>query len=139
LIAALHRSHQDSAARPDPAPAPTSRKADIDAVPAAAAAAAHDPVLAQLSALEFGTQFLFHADRPRRDQVQLKLAWSNSRTQHYMFVNRLGQQVAVQDGSALAAQIRAGSVRILQKPEDKPFFEKALERIAEQLRRRPQS
>jgi hypothetical protein len=56
-----------------------------------------------------------------------------------MFVNRLGQQVAVKSGAELAADIRAGNVRILQEKAHIPFFERALERIAEQLRRNPRN
>lgn len=108
---------------------------DIDAVLNEPTTA--DPILQQLNALEFGTWFLFRADQPVRAQYRAKLAWYNARTQHFMFVNRLGQQVAVRMGHDLATDIRAGRVRILQQLDDKPFFEKALERIAEQLRRRP--
>jgi protoporphyrinogen oxidase len=89
----------------------------------------------KLSAVEFGTWFLFLANRPRKEQWEAKLAWSNPRTQHYMFVNRLGQQVAVKSGAELVADIRAGDTRILQAKTSTPFFERALERIAEQLRR----
>ena len=98
-----------------------------------------DSIIEQLSKLEFGTWFLFLANRPRKEQWEAKLAWSNSRTQHYMFVNRLGQQVAVKSGPELAADIRAGNTRILQARIHVPFFERALERIAEQLRRNPRS
>jgi len=108
---------------------------DIDAVLSEPTTA--DPILQQLNALEFGTWFLFRADQPVRAQYRAKLAWYNARTQHFMFVNRLGQQVAVRMGADLANDIRAGRVRIQQQLDEKPFFEKALERIAEQLRRRP--
>ena len=108
---------------------------DIDALPTEPASA--DPVLQQLNTLVFGTWFLFRADQPARAQYRAKLAWYNARTQHFMFVNRLGQQVAVRMGVDLANDIRAGRVRIQQPIDEKPFFEKALERIAEQLRRRP--
>jgi hypothetical protein len=95
-----------------------------------------DPLIAKLSALEFGTWFVFAADRPPKEQVRAKLAWSNTRTQHYMFVNRLGQQIAVRSGVELAREIRIGRTRVLQQEPARPFFEKALERIVEQLRPR---
>ncbi|HEY3699906.1 MAG TPA: DUF1631 family protein [Spongiibacteraceae bacterium] len=135
LLEALHQAHREhtllGTARPQ------QRAADIDApVTAPADIAAVDPIIEKLSKLEFGTWFMFLADRPRKEQLQVKLAWSNSRTQHYMFVNRLGQQAAVKSGAELAADIRAGRTRILQQSVQVPFFEKALERIAEQLRPR---
>lgn len=134
LLAALHEAHRQR--REQPA-APAQRAipaADIDQ-PVAATPAPRDEIVERLSALEFGTWFLFLANRPRKEQWEAKLAWSNPRTQHYMFVNRLGQQVAVKSGAELAADIRSGNTRILEPRSTTPFFEKALERIAEQLRR----
>lgn len=137
LLQALHRQHEQNASSAQPTPAPNAVAAtvDIDQVPAAKPST--DPILQRLDALEFGTWFLFRADQPARAQYQAKLAWYNARTQHFMFVNRLGQQTSVILGEELANDIRAGRARILQKIDDKPFFEKALERIAEQLRLRP--
>lgn len=127
LLAALQRHEPPPAATAPTAPrAPAPRPEPT-------------PELTGLAALEFGTWFEFDADRPRAERRQLKLAWSNGRTQHYMFVNRLGQQVAVRDGAELAADIRAGRARVLPRDDGRPFFEKALERIAEQLRRRPRA
>lgn len=134
LLAALHQARRERAALDIGAVAP--QAADIDAPITEPAAIAADPLLEKLSRLEFGTWFVFRADRPRKEQVQAKLAWSNSLTQHYMFVNRLGQQTAVKTGAELATGIRAGHVRILEQQEMVPFFERALERIAEQLRPR---
>ncbi len=134
LLDALHRAHRERIAH-ETAPA-EQRPADIDAPIAPAAELAADPLLEKLGKVEFGTWFVFLADRPRKEQRQAKLAWSNSRTQHYMFVNRLGQQAAVKTGVELVADIRAGRTRILEQQESVPFFEKALERIAEQLRPR---
>ncbi len=134
LLDALHQAHRERAVLGTGA-APQSA-ADIDAPITAPAEIAADPILEKLSGLEFGTWFVFLADRPRKEQQQAKLAWSNSRTQHYMFVNRLGQQIAVKTGAELALDIRAGRTRILQQQTQAPFFEKALERIVEQLRPR---
>lgn len=133
LLQALHRyrernSHQKINVAPE-------QPIDIDAL--SGEAPTDDPILQQLGALEFGTWFLFRADQPARLQYRSKLAWYNARTQHFMFVNRLGQQTSVRLGAELAEDIRAGRVRILDQIDDKPFFEKALERIAEQLRLRP--
>ncbi len=141
LLDALHQCRSKSepvtAAVPPSAPLPQ-RAADIDAPIAPSPELAADPLLEKLSKVEFGTWFVFLADRPRKEQLQAKLAWSNSRTQHYMFVNRLGQQTAVKTGAELVTDIRAGRTRILEQRPSVPFFEKALERIAEQLQpRRP--
>lgn len=136
LVVELHRAHQASASRADGA-APfqeTGADIDVDEVPAPQ----RDPELERLGGVEFGTWFLFAADQPRDRQWRAKLAWSNNRTQHYMFVNSLGQQVALRDGADLADELRAGRARILENHSDKPFFERALERIVDQLRRRPQ-
>ncbi|MET0377362.1 MAG: DUF1631 family protein [Spongiibacteraceae bacterium] len=133
LLLALHRYRERN--RQQKIAATPERAVDIDTLPSEPPP--DDPILQRLDALEFGTWFLFRADQPARLQYRTKLAWYNARTQHFMFVNRLGQQTSVRLGADLAADIRAGRVRILQQIDDKPFFEKALERIAEQLRLRP--
>ncbi len=118
----------DSPEQPVPAAtAPASR--------AAAKPPGRDPEHKALLALAFGTWFLFGAHGPRRQQQRLKLAWSNTRTGHFMFVNALGQQAAVHDVHALARAINNGEARVLGQLEQKPFFERALERVAEQLGR----
>ncbi|MCR8921173.1 DUF1631 domain-containing protein [Dasania sp. GY-MA-18] len=90
-----------------------------------------DDIVQQLKKTEFGTWFVFDANS---DQAQhVKLAWSNTTTLHFMFVNRMGQQIAVKSGQELAQAMRAGEIKILGKEEDKPFFEKALERILKQI------
>src|SRR5690606_26551098 len=143
LLRALHDHHQQNRRSTHNRDAGTSNTAAASATPALdidtlqQELPSEDPILKQLNAMEFGTWFLFRADQPAKSQYQAKLAWYNARTQHFMFVNRLGQQIAVRLGGELANDIRAGRVRILQKNDDKPFFEKALERIAEQLRLRP--
>jgi hypothetical protein len=135
LIEALHGAHTAALAQPR-CSAPSAAAAAADIEQTSTATEPDDPLLAELGALEFGTWFLFGADLPRREQYPLKLAWSNRRTQRYMFVNRLGQQAAMKHGPELAAALRAGELRILQPQTLQPFFERALERIAEQLRRR---
>jgi hypothetical protein len=132
LLDALHQAHQNQVLPPTPIVPPA-----IETPPLAVAdEIQRDPLIAKLSALEFGTWFVFAADRPPKEQVRAKLAWSNTRTQHYMFVNRLGQQIAVRSGVELAREIRIGRTRVLQQEPARPFFEKALERIVEQLRPR---
>ena len=145
LLRALHDLHQQNrrstrnrdAGTSDTSAAPTPSVQPLDIDTLQQETPSEDPILKRLNAMEFGTWFLFRADQPAKSQYQAKLAWYNARTQHFMFVNRLGQQIAVRLGGELANDIRAGRVRILQKNDDKPFFEKALERIAEQLRLRP--
>ncbi|WP_101757564.1 DUF1631 family protein [Oceanicoccus sp. KOV_DT_Chl] len=107
---------------------------DVDLGKQAEAAAKADDLLKTLKQTESGTWFIFNAntDNPQR----VKLAWANTNTLHFMFVNRLGQQVAVSSGQQLAADIRAGKTQILKPLEDKPFFEKAMERVLEQIRQR---
>lgn len=120
-------------AAPRQSPAP----ADIDKINIAAqsvAAAEQDPLIMKLKQMEFGTWFEFAADSA--SPYRVKLAWSNTSTLHFMFVNRMGQQVAVQTGAQLAEGLRAGSVRMISKLEQRPFFEKAMERVLEQMKQR---
>jgi hypothetical protein len=136
LITALHRLHQAALAAPQPLAEPLPVvAADIETIQAPVEPV-DDPLLAKVAALEFGTWFIFHADRPKREQLRAKLAWSNRRTQHYMFVNALGQQVAMRRGIELVAGLRVGSVKIESGNPLRPFFERALERIVETLRLR---
>ena len=105
LLAALHRYRERNAGR---ALAPlASAPVDIDTLPGDPPS--RDPILQELTTLEFGTWFVFRADQPARSQYRAKLAWYNARTLHFMFVNRLGQQTAVRLGPDLAVDIRAGS------------------------------
>jgi hypothetical protein len=115
-------------------------KADIDEVDIskpAEKAIRNDELLLTLKKAEFGTWFEFnaHTKTPKR----VKLAWSNSTTLQFMFVNRLGQQVAVLSGEKLALNIRSGKIKMLSSIENKPFFEKAMERVLEQLHQKEQN
>ena len=94
---------------------------------------AKDDVIQTLIATEFDTWFIFNAHQAKTLQQRVKLAWSNTTTLHFMFVNKIGQQAALKTGQQLAEEIRAGHTKVLSKLEDKPFFEKALERVLGQL------
>lgn len=89
-------------------------------------------IVEQLVNLEFGTWFMFDDNKPE-ERRSAKLAWHNANTMHFMFVNKLGHQVAVRSAKELAQQIIAKELRILDSDEGKPFFEKALERILQQM------
>ena len=93
-----------------------------------------DELLEKLRELKFGTWFDFNTDKPREQHHRLKLAWSNKITMHFMFVNRMGQQVAVKTASQLAAEILSGQTRMLNTINEKPFFEQALEKILDTLK-----
>jgi len=84
----------------------------------------------ELNRLDFGTWFIFTG---ANGMQHLKLAWYNANTMHFMFVNKLGQQVAVKRADELAADMKAGTVHIVESDSNKPFFEKALERILAQF------
>lgn len=92
-----------------------------------------DDIIQTLIDTEFDTWFIFNAHQSKALQHRVKLAWSNTTTLHFMFVNRAGQQTALKTGRQLADEIREGHTKILQKIDEKPFFEKALERILGQL------
>lgn len=90
-------------------------------------------IVARLVNLEFGTWFMFNDDN-KAEQRLAKLAWYNAKTMHFMFVNKLGHQIAVRTAEELAGEIVAGKTRILDSDEGRPFIEKALERILHQMR-----
>lgn len=121
-----------------PAPSvPAAAPVDIDTVKIdqQVAAAIHaDPLLAKLKNVAVDTWFEFNASSNEPQQV--KLAWANTKTFHFMFVNKIGQQVAIKSGQQLAAELRSGQTRKLAALGDKPFFEKAMERVLEQLKQR---
>ena len=111
--------------------------ANIDAVEIskpATAATKNDKLLMKLKQLQPGTWFEFNADSNNPQRV--KLAWSNTDTLHFMFVNRIGQQVVVKSGEQLATDMRSGEVKIIPTPAQRPFFEKAMERVLEQMKQR---
>lgn len=93
-------------------------------------AEADSDLVEELNQLDFGTWFIFTGPSGMQ---HLKLAWYNANTMHFMFVNKMGQQVMVKRADELAAEIRAGTVHIAESNSNKPFFEKALERILAQI------
>lgn len=88
------------------------------------------PYLAQLKDLEFGSWFVFKNQSPSEIA---KLAWFNERTNHYMFVNKIGQQTKVCTSSELARLLADKKLELLPDGFNRPFFEKALESIADQM------
>lgn len=85
-----------------------------------------EKVIENLKMIEFGTWFEF--DNGRR----LKVAWYNGRTSHYMFVDQMGKKAETLSGLVLARRMLAGKARIISG-SSKPFFERALETILQQL------
>lgn len=112
-----------------------SNKTDIENIDISPhpASIAKDEVIQALIDTEFDTWFIFNAHQSKTLQHRVKLAWSNTTTLHFMFVNRIGQQAALKTGQQLAKEIRSGHTKVLSKLEGKPFFEKALERVLGQL------
>ncbi|MGK0500792.1 MAG: hypothetical protein ACJAYG_002446, partial [Oceanicoccus sp.] len=86
-----------------------------------------DPIMQQLRQTQPGTWFEFDAktDNPKR----VKLAWSNDKTGQFMFVNRMGIQVAQASSAQLLKAISTNKARIINATETAPFFEKAMERV----------
>lgn len=139
LIAALHKCNE--LATP-PAPAKSAEPRVIPEAPIDEIVIKSDPlddneeIRKLLSEVDFGAWFLFKAHEKEPEPV--KLAWYNSTTLRFMFVNRLGQQVATMMGRELAQELRSKQVVVLGKLEDKPFFESALEKLVEEAGRRNQ-
>ncbi len=134
LLEALHQQHLLAANSQSSLTPGVANIDEVDLGKRAKAALQADSILQQLRHTEFGTWFEFNADTVT--PIQAKLAWANNNTLHFMFVNRLGQQVAVKTGEQLAGEIRAAKTRILQTTDSKPFFEKAMEKVLEQLRQK---
>ncbi|ARN74706.1 hypothetical protein BST96_11585 [Oceanicoccus sagamiensis] len=138
LLEALMQRQQDTSTAATPVTTPVSANIDdVDIASQSREAAEGDKVIMMLRKTQPGTWFEFNADS--KTPQRAKLAWANTDTLHFMFVNRMGQQVSAKTGQELASDIRAGKTRILQTLEGKPFFEKAMERVLEQLRQREQN
>lgn len=108
----------------------------LDEVLSANDASNSDPLLEKIRNLRFDSWFEFQPEEPGTDPLHAKLAWSNRKSLHFMFVNRLGQQVAVKTGQELAEELRTGKAKMLSAPGDKPFFEKAMEGVLQQMQQR---
>lgn len=137
LLKLLQQQQENIPSSAPPAPAPIAANIDeVDLSRQAEKAAKNDNIIMKLKKTEFGTWFEFDANGQKPQRA--KLAWSNTNTLHFMFVNRMGKQISVKTGEELAAEIRSGNTTILKPLQDKPFFEKAMERVLEQLRQREQ-
>ncbi|MGI1680266.1 MAG: DUF1631 domain-containing protein [Cellvibrionaceae bacterium] len=79
-----------------------------------------------LKMIEFGTWFEFDGGK------RLKVAWYNSKTMHYMLVDQMGKKVAMQSGLELAKGMLSGATKVIAG-SSKPFFERALENIFQNL------
>jgi hypothetical protein len=115
-------------------PAPSRLIDDVDIAKPLNTAAKNDPLLLKLKHTPFGTWFEFDANSETPQRV--KLLWSNTNTLHFLFVNRLGQQVAIKTGEQLASDIRSGDIKVHSALKHTPFFEKAMERILQQIKQR---
>jgi len=97
-----------------------SKKADDQATPE------EEKLVEHLKMIEFGTWFEFEGGK------RLKVAWYNSKTLHYMLVDQMGKKVAMQSGLELARSMLSGAARVIAG-STKPFFERALESIYQNL------
>lgn len=79
-----------------------------------------------LKMIEFGTWFEFTGGK------RLKVAWYNSKTLHYMLVDQMGKKVAMKSGLELARAMLSHEARVIAG-SSKPFFERALENIFQNL------
>ena len=76
--------------------------------------------------LQFGRWLEFSGGK------RLKVAWRNSRNGEYMLVNQMGQRADMISPLALSRIMLAGKVKVISGSA-KPFFERALENIYENL------
>src|SRR5690606_10399195 len=120
--------------KPAPAPAPIRSKLESEAVEKAGGAPEADTAMTpeeqkmvqNLKMIEFGTWFEFEGGK------RLKVAWYNSKTMQYMLVDQMGKKVAMKSGLELARGMLEGKARVIAG-STKPFFERALENILQNL------
>ncbi len=92
-----------------------------------------EALLSYLKELEFGTWFEFF-DQDKKIYQRGKLAWINTTTSNYMFVNQGGRQIAVKSLHNLADEMDRGLVKVIEE-EKTPFVDRALNSIQELLKR----
>jgi hypothetical protein len=137
LLKLLHQQQENILATTTAAPAPIEANIDeVDLTWQTEKPLENDNIIKQLKKVEHGTWFEFYAKSQK--PYRAKLAWSNTTTLHFMFVNRMGKQISVKTGEELATEIRNRDTIALTPLEAKPFFEKAMERVLEQMRQREQ-
>lgn len=93
----------------------------------------HQALIDSLKELEFGTWFEFF-DEEKEVYQRGKLAWINTTTSNYMFVNQGGRQIAVKSLHNLAEDLHQGRAKIIDI-ERTPFVDRALKSIQELLRK----
>lgn len=96
--------------------------------------AQNDALVMKLETLKPGALFEFNARS--KNPLRVKLAWINRRTLHFMFVNSMGQQIAIKSAEQLASEMRSGKIKVYTRAKQKPFFEKAMEKALEQLEKK---
>ena len=96
-----------------------------------------DDAIADVLSLDFGTWLDWQkANEPSR---RLKLTWYNKKTQNCMLSNAMGQQVMMIAADEIALGINQGWITVSNTELKKPFFERMLETMVEQLRLKTQS
>ncbi|GGK00565.1 hypothetical protein GCM10009304_27960 [Pseudomonas matsuisoli] len=83
-----------------------------------------------LEHVEYGRYFEFQQDGGK---VQLKLSWFSPTTENYMFVDKMGQRVAVKPIRQLAMEMLSGSARLLDKTEQPSLVDRAIHAIHRML------
>ena len=89
-------------------------------------------IVDKLRLIEFGTWFEFQKEDNPDESQKLKVAWYNTENLSYLMVNAAGKQVSVLTALDLARQMIGQSARIIAGSA-KPFFERALESIYENM------
>lgn len=90
-------------------------------------------LIESLKQLEFGTWFEFF-DTEKHIYHRGKLAWINTTTSKYMFVNQGGRQIAVKSLHELADDLEQGRAKVIDM-ERLPFVDRALKSIQELLKK----
>lgn len=93
---------------------------------------ASDKAIKQVLSMDFGTWLDW--SKPDEPERRLKLTWYNQNTQNCMLSNQMGQQVAVVSANDIALGMADGWISISDMAAKKPFFERMLETVVDQLR-----
>lgn len=93
---------------------------------------ASDKAIKQVLSMDFGTWLDWN--KPDEPERRLKLTWYNQNTQNCMLSNQMGQQVAVVSANDIALGMTDGWISVSDMAAKKPFFERMLETVVDQLR-----
>lgn len=109
-----------------------SQQSTADEIPVETQQELEDAHLEKAKAMNVGQWIELTDEKPNK--VRVKLSWKSQVTSLYVFVNRQGIKVAEKSLHQLAAQLRQGTVTIIENP-DTPVMDRALAALMKTLRK----